>query len=92
MTRAKLPTDADPINWTQLSEQLREYRAHSRLGLSDIARQTGIPVQQLAWLEGGLTRPLASAAELHRLIPKLQALLSQPHDKKEQFVPPFLRN
>lgn len=91
MTKAKLPTEADSIAWTQLTEQLREYRANSRLGLSDIARQTGIPVQQLAWLEGGLTRSLASAAELNRLIPKLQALLSQPNDKIEQFVPPFLR-
>jgi transcriptional regulator with XRE-family HTH domain len=80
------------IDWLKLSGQFRDFRAQSRCGLAEIARVTGIPVQQLAWLEGGLVRPLESAAELHRLIPRLETLLSQADDKKENFVPPFLRS
>ena len=83
---------AKPVDWLKLSEQLREFRGRSRCGLAEVARLTGIPVQQLAWLEGGLIRPLESAAELQRLIPRLELLLTQPEDKKEHFVPRFLRN
>lgn len=91
-TDASTPNDAQqPVEWLKLSEQLREFRARTRCGLAEVARHTGIPVQQLAWLEGGLVRPLESAHELHRLIPKLQALLTQTDEKKENFVPPFLR-
>ena len=65
---------AKPVDWLKLSEQLREFRARSRCGLSEVARLTGIPVQQLAWLEGGLIRPLESAAVLvHDLSNLLQA-------------------
>ncbi len=91
-TDAFTPNDAkQPVEWLKLSEELREFRARTRCGLAEVARHTGIPVQQLAWLEGGLVRPLESAHELHRLVPNLQALLTQADEKKESFVPPFLR-
>lgn len=83
---------AKPVDWLKLSEQLREFRERSHCGLAEVARLTGIPVQQLAWLEGGLIRPLESVAELHRLIPRLELLLTQSEDKKERFVPRFLRS